>query len=106
VPVDRRSDGVIDDLIDIWVFGEFDDLVLKTLCEVDPIGVEHLCDAVGFDHGGKERESLLYIKPALVSIHVDACNFDVISRPGSIYVVSKQNHFFASGNTTREHLTR
>lgn len=46
------------------------------------------------------------VEVAFITVHVDACNLNVVSWTGFVNVISKKNDFFASGNTTRKDLAR
>lgn len=73
----------------------FCELVLFTWCDCT-------CayDTVGLDFSGKQRETLFDIQWHVISVFVNSCNFNFLSWFNRVNIVTQQNYFFTSWNST------
>lgn len=106
VPVDRRRNGPVNELIQILRLCKLGYFLLQSRIDFHVIIVQHLGDTVGLDESVEQREALSDIQRKLVSIDVNPRYLDVISRPRHIDIVPEQHNLLASGNTARQHLRR
>jgi len=92
VLVDRGRDAVHDDLADVGPLRELADVVDVLLRELEVLDLGQPAYVVGFDHRREDREAVFHVQLVVVVVGEDACDFDLVARPGNVDAVPQQDH--------------
>lgn len=100
VSVDRGGDRHEDVVGDVRSLGVLADLFFVLVSQVNDIFVTETFKVVNFNVGLEDWEAMTHVREVIKSVDVDSCNFNFISRSGSVNEVVKDVDFLLAGHTT------
>jgi len=100
VSVDRGGDRHEDVVGDVRSLGVLADLFFVLVSQVNDIFVTETFKVVNFNVGLEDWEAMTHVREVIKSVDVNSCNFNFISRSGSVNEVVKDVDFLLAGHTT------
>ena len=105
MPVDRGRDGGNQALGDVLLPAGVSDNLLLLVCELHNVFVSLALQVVDLNDGLEDGEAVLNVREIVISVDVNAMNFDFISWSSNIDKIVKNKDLLLSGYTSRGHST-